>query len=318
MEEDDASLRSPQPDCTWQPSARADRRLRRHRGLSCDPVSTGARLTPGPSQGSGAIGAFRIPPAPGSDAPCRLQSQHPHDQVLLQTPPDMRKGAGVLPVGGAVRGPVIGNQEGAALTLAGYSVICARFALPRVPAPTGRTGRRSALRAVPALLRGSAIRGFAAVRLAGGGVVGAGFALPRDAGRRPALHREIGVASVVGAGFALPRDAGQRPALHREIGVARCWCGFRAPARCRSETGAPAVRLASVVGCGFRAPARCRSETGAPAVRWAWPALLVRVSRSRAMPVGDRRSWACAPPCVGGGYPSAKKTDGSELCSLPA
>ena len=33
-----------------------------------------------------------------------------------------------------------------------------------------------------------AMRGFAAVRLAGGGVVGAGFALPRDAGRRPALH----------------------------------------------------------------------------------------------------------------------------------
>ena len=47
-----------------------------------------------------------------------------------------------------------------------------------------------------------AMRGFAAVRLAGGGVVGAGFALPRDRGRG-------------------------------------CWGGFRAPARCRSETGAP-------------------------------------------------------------------------------
>ena len=43
-----------------------------------------------------------------------------------------------------------------------------------------------------------AMRGFAAVRLAGRRVVGAGFALPRDRGRR-------------------------------------CWGGFRAPARCRSE-----------------------------------------------------------------------------------
>ena len=111
--------------------------------------------------------------------------------------------------------------------------------------------------------------------------------------------------------------------------MARChrrW--FRAPARCRSETGAPAVRLAGrgVIGARFRAPARCRSETGAPAVRLAGrgvvgagfalprdagrrPALQrrgaassallavrlaasVRCARSRAMPVGDRRSMS--------------------------
>ena len=43
---------------------------------------------------------------------------------------------------------------------------------------------------------------------------------------------------------------------------------------------------------GFRASARCRSETGAPAWRSCWQerASLVLVSRFRAMPVGDRRS----------------------------
>ena len=83
----------------------------------------------------------------------------------------------------------------------------------RSEAPTGRTGQRSmsprfcaggdasfaGLRpAVPTGGRRSTSRPrdstqiddapFAAVRLAGGGVVGAGFALPRDAGQRPALH----------------------------------------------------------------------------------------------------------------------------------
>ena len=125
-----------------------------------------------------------------------------------------------------------------------------------------------------------------AVRLAGGGVVGAGFALPRDAGRRPALRaprdsarlamrgfvavrlawpaslvrvsrsRAIG-GGIVGAGFALPRDAGRRPALHAPRDSARL---------------------------GMR---------GFAGVRLAGPALLGQVSRSRAMPVGDRRSMRC-------------------------
>ena len=80
-------------------------------------------------------------------------------------------------------------------------------------------------------------------------IVGAGFALPRDAGRRPppgelasapcprdsarvAMRGFVGVK----AGFALPRDRGRG-----------CWGGFRAPARCRSETGAPSGPRASAV-----------------------------------------------------------------------
>ena len=218
----------------------------------------------------------------------------------------------------------------------------AGFALPRDagrrPALHVRLGWRSVVGAGFALPRDAGRRPALHVRLGWRGVVGAGFALPRDAGRRPALHREIGAMwrpalhrellvrvsrsrampvgdrrstvrlawrSVVGAGFALPRDAGRRPA--RSIGVAqRCWCGFRAPARCgarcwwrfrrsRVDCGGAGRRpaLHREIGvaqrrwCGFRAPARCRSETGAPreigvAQR--------RVSRSRAMPVGDRRS----------------------------
>ena len=88
----------------------------------------------------------------------------------------------------------------------------------------------------------------------------------------------------------------------RQIGGGRrCRCGFRAPARCRSETGAPRTGRRSGVPlrpapsgpvgfargaafsqqgwcgthvgggrrrrCGFRAPARCRSEAGAPSRR---------------------------------------------------
>ena len=133
--------------------------------------------------------------------------------------------------------------------------------------------------------------------------------------------------SVVGAGFALPRDAGRR--CGNQVGRAqrhRCW--FRAAARCRSETGAPIPALVRGWRCAmrqsrwhgarcrrwFRAAARCRSETGAPipalvrgwrcAMRqsgWQGAALSALVSRCRAMPVGDRRSspalvcgWRCA------------------------
>ena len=202
----------------------------------------------------------------------------------------------------------------------------------RSETPTGRTGRRSKrcrrwFRA-PARCRSET---------GAPSVVGAGFALPRDAGRRcrSETRRSVsgGAPSVVGAGFALPRDAGRRPALQalsalvsrsRAMPVGdrrskRCRRWFRAPARCRSETGAP-----SVVGAGFalprdagrrrskrcrrwfRAPARCRSETGAPSVvgagfalprdagrRPALQALSALVSRSRAMPVRDRRSKRC-------------------------
>ena len=142
---------------------------------------------------------------------------------------------------------------------------------------------------------------------------GAGFALPRDAGRRPALQAVPAIAPRLrqrqeavqvsrsrampvgdrrsgrpgyrsaasvkagsGAGFALPRDAGRRPALQPSP---RSFRGFGKGRKRRR----------------FRAPARCRSETGAPAVPALVPRLRQRqeaaqVSRSRAMPVGDRRS----------------------------
>ncbi len=61
----------------------------------------------------------------------------------------------------------------AALTLVGWSVIGAGFALPR------DAGRRPALLAVPALVLGL---WCAALTVAGWSVIGTGFALPRDAG----------------------------------------------------------------------------------------------------------------------------------------
>ena len=93
---------------------------------------------------------------------------------------------------------------------------------------------------------------------------------------RPRARSAASAKAGSGAGFALPRDAGRRPALRpsprsfRGFGKGRKWCRFRAPARCRSETGAPAVPA-------FVPRLRQRQE-------------VVQVSRSRAMPVGDRRS----------------------------
>ena len=140
-----------------------------------------------------------------------------------------------------------GRRPALHVGLARRSVVGAGFALPR------DAGRRPALH----------------VGLARRSVVGAGFALLRDAGRRPALHVGLARCSVVGAGFALPRDAGRRPALHvRLAGPASSVRRFRAPARCRSETGAPReIGEAQRRWCpasSVRAPARCRSETGAP------------------------------------------------------
>ena len=175
----------------------------------------------------------------------------------------------------------------------------------------------------------------AAPTLAGPRVIGAGFALPRDAGQRPALHKEKarprGAVAASGAGRvrhalghgavscalvsrsrAMPvrdrrstrkrRGPGERwrrrcgeGAAH--LGMAQCharW--FRAPARCRCETGAPI----SAFGMGdgrweFRAPARCRSED-----RRSLPAALCmagsgdgvsRSLRDAGLKTGDRRSY---------------------------
>ena len=111
---------------------------------------------------------------------------------------------------------------------------------------------------------------------------GAGFALPRDAGRRPALQavpalvprlRQRQEAAQVSRSRAMPvgdrRSKPSRLSL-RGFGKGRKWCRFRAPARCRSETGAPAVPA-------LVPRLRQRQEAA-------------QVSRSRAMPVGDRRS----------------------------
>ena len=177
------------------------------------------------------------------------------------------------------------------------SVVGAGFALPR------DAGQRPALQALSALVSRSRAMPVGDRR----------SKRCRRWFRAPARCRsETGAPSVVGAGFALPRDAGRRPALQalsalvsrsRAMPVGdrrskRCRRWFRAPARCRSETGAP-----SVVGAGFALPRECRSETGAPSVvgagfalprdagrRPALQALSALVSRSRAMPVGDRRS----------------------------
>ena len=134
--------------------------------------------------------------------------------------------------------------------------------------------------------RPSGLEGGAGLTAAWRSVIGAGFALPRDAGRRPAL---LSRAVRVGGVPSSVAPFGIRGWCGTYGGVAqghRCW--FRAPARCRSETGAPvaAVRVGGVPSsvapfgirgwCGtyggmaqrhwrwFRAPARCRSETGAP------------------------------------------------------
>ena len=142
--------------------------------------------------------------------------------------------------------------------------------------------------------------------LVGRSVMRAGFALPRDAGRRPALRRApagmgcggectLAGRSVIGAGFALPRDAGRRPALLSRASRDGMWWGIHVGRAPRHEGW-------------FRAPARCRSETGAPFARqsgwdvvrnsrWQGAASSARVSRSRAMPTGGRRSLACAPLC---------------------
>ena len=97
--------------------------------------------------------------------------------------------------------------------------------------------------------------------------------------------RDLAARRAAVPGFALPRDAGRRPALQS---AARFFA--------RAGDGDPRSRCASRSGAGFRAPARCRSETGAPLFRgWRCAISLrvaqrCRVSRSRAMPVGDRRS----------------------------
>ena len=325
-----------------------------------------------------------------------------------------RRAAGRTPTSGVVRlsagTPAFGIIRTDAFRCASRSGADRRSAFQAVPAilpgwrsvgVRSRADRRSAFQAVPAILpgwrsvgsqpcdwRGAASLGrvsrsrgcrsetgaprwwcgFRAARCRSetgapwGSVGGAGFALTRDAGRRPALR-------ALGAGFALTRDAGRRPALHGAALVVRVsrsrampvgdrrsmgrrwWCGFRA-----ARAMPVGDRRSSVVGAGFAltrdggrrpppgelagAPGRPRDSTRtSERAKNTWqrtsgslPAISgecvkggilpfhktergesraqtlererlgsglpeVRVSRSRAMPVGDRRSrgrrWWC-------------------------
>ena len=138
---------------------------------------------------------------------------------------------------------------------------------------------------------------------------------------------------VIGAGFALPRDAGDRrsrvPGGSRAVRVVqghgrrsrpgiRGWCGtyggmaqghrcwFRAPARCRSETGAP--------GCPRSCRARGEGWWGTVVGRALRDSRVVRdlrrrgaassalVSRSRAMKTGAPGELPGAPVARGEGW----------------
>ena len=98
----------------------------------------------------------------------------------------------------------------------------------------------------------------------------------------PTLHvRLAGPASLVRVSRSRAMPVGDRRSTGDWRGQRRR-CGFRAPARCRSETGAPReTGGASVVGAGFALP-RDAGRRPALHVRLAGPASLVRVSRSRA------------------------------------
>ena len=161
--------------------------------------------------------------------------------------------------------------------------------------------------------------------LAGRSVMSAGFALPRDAGRRPALlsrasrdgtgapfRAPSGMGrggeftlvgrSVMSAGFALPRDAGRRPAVSRASGMG---CGAEFTLVGRSVMSAGSRSRAMPVGdrrslaCAPLCPVGARrncifTARGGVALTGAGRSVMALVSRSRAMPVGDRRSLARA------------------------
>ena len=266
-----------------------------------------------------------------------------------------------VPLPGAVsvsRPPGLGG--GAVLTLAWVGVIGAGFALPR------DAGQRPALQAVPALFRNRrtaicvplpgavsvsrppGLGGGAVLTLAWVGVIGAGFALPRDAGQRPALQavpalfhnrrtaicvplpgavsvsRPPGLGGgavltlawvgVIGAGFALPRDAGQRPALQAVPALfhnrRNARFASRYPGRCRCRAlrdwevvrsglgGGPVLTLAwvGVIGAGFALP---RDAGQRPALQ-AVPALFHNRRTAICVPLPGAVSVS-RPPGLGGG-----------------
>ena len=125
-----------------------------------------------------------------------------------------------------------------------------------VPGSTGRTARRSAFQAVLALVLGLRC---AALTLAGWSVIGAGFALPRDAGRRPALQSSSRLFSVCGARHSRWQDGASSARVSRSrampVGDRRSW-----------RRAALTVAGGSVIGAGFALPRDAGLETGAPGV----------------------------------------------------
>ena len=134
----------------------------------------------------------------------------------------------------------------------------------------------SRFRAMPVGDRRSSRALSQSLTLAGGGVIGAGFALPRDAGRRPALQAlsqslTLAGGGVIGAGFALPRDAGRRPALQLSQSAVR---GFTSPRTQKAQ----------------RQPER-RANCGPSTSRW--PGHWLQIAPRRNSPSGSGR-FHCA------------------------
>ena len=177
-----------------------------------------------------------------------------------------------------------------------------------------RVAQRSRSRAMPVGDRRSARPGADRSAASAKAGSGAGFALPRDAGRRPALRpsrrivprlRQRQEVVQVSRSRAMPvGDRRSRPSRRsfRGFGKGRKWRRFRAPARCRSETGAPsrprarsAASAKAGSGAGFALPRDAGRRPALRPSRRIVPRLrqrqeVAQVSRSRAMPVGDRRS----------------------------
>ena len=163
--------------------------------------------------------------------------------------------------------------------------------LPCRPPAAGGAGRR----AVPGL------EGGAALTLAWRRVIGAGFALPRDAGLKTGAPGELPGAPVARAsrGLAMHPLPGTRHWGDRRYAVARRFAQQRRP---EVATGTRRwcgtyVGMAQGHRCWFRAPARCRSETGAPGELPGAPgelpsAPVARASRGLAMhPLPGTRHW---------------------------
>ena len=188
--------------------------------------------------------------------------------------------------------------------------------------PSGRRSRGSSPRLFRSERTAQALQSrCGAVRvlaLAGWSVIGTGFALPRDAGRRPALQSSLRLFSVCGARRSRWQDGASSERVSRSRAMP---VGDRRsrPSELPHLLGVRAERGAILTGWGFGrrgAAGRCADRRSAfqavPALlrvggarhsRWQGAASSARVSRSRAMPVGDRRSRPSEPPHLLGYVP---------------